>query len=56
MLQASIPMKKMKKRDKYFNFRLLLEEVLELKEMAKAEKLDLSKFVRSRIFSKNIAA
>ena len=55
-MQASALMKKMKKRDKYFKFRLLLEEVLELKEMAKAENLDPSKFVRSRIFSKNIAA
>ena len=50
------PMKKVKTRDKYFKFRLLLEEVQELKEMAKAENLDPSKFVRSRIFSKNIAA
>ena len=42
---------KMKKRDKYFKFRLLLEEVLELKEMAKSENLDPPKFVRSRIFT-----
>ena len=50
------PMKKENKRDKYFKFRLLLSEVEELKELAKAENLDPSKFVRSRIFSKNIAA
>ena len=49
-------MKKMKKRDKYFKFRLLLEEVQELKEMAKAENLDPSKFVRSRIFTPKIKA
>ena len=49
-------MKKAKKRDKYFKFRLLLSEVEELKELAKSEKLDPSKFVRRLIFSKNIAA
>jgi hypothetical protein len=49
-------MKKENKRDKYFKFRLLLSEVEELKELAKSEKLDPSKFVRRLIFSKNIAA
>ena len=49
-------MKKENKRDKYFKFRLLLSEVEELKEMAKAKDLDPSKYVRSLIFSKNIAA
>ena len=49
-------MKKEKKRDKYFKFRLLLEEVQELKEMAKAENLDPSKFVRSKIFDTKRAA
>ncbi|MEA5487105.1 MULTISPECIES: plasmid mobilization protein [Pseudanabaena] len=49
-------MKKENKRDKYFKFRLLLEEVQELKEMAKSENLDPSKFVRSRIFSQKDAA
>jgi hypothetical protein len=43
---------KAKKRDKYFKFRLLPSEVTELKKLAKAERLDPSKFVRSRIFSK----
>jgi len=46
-------MKKTKKRDKYFKFRLLLSEVEELKELAQAEDLDPSKFVRKLIFSKN---
>ena len=46
------PMSKIKqKRDKYFKFRLMLSEIEELQEMAQAENLDPSKFVRSRIFS-----
>ena len=49
-------MKKIKQnRDKYFKFRLMLSEVEELQKMAQAENLDPSKFVRSRIFSHEIA-
>jgi hypothetical protein len=44
------------KRIKYFKFRLLPSEVTELRELAKSEGLDPSKYVRSLIFDKNIAA
>jgi Ribbon-helix-helix protein, copG family len=44
------------KKDKYISFRLLLSEVSELDELAKKEKLDRSKFIRSRIFSQKDAA
>lgn len=54
-MRSQLNMKKEKKRDKYFKFRLMLSEVQELKKLAQAENLDPSKFVRSRIFSKNIA-
>ena len=56
MLQAFILMKKEKKRDKYFKFRLLPSEVTELRELAKSENLDPSKFVRSKIFDTKRAA
>jgi hypothetical protein len=48
-------MKKAKKRDKYFKFRLLLSEVEELKSMAQDENQNVSRFIRSRIFSKKLA-
>lgn len=40
------------KRDKFFKIRLLQSEVTELRNLAQAENLDPSKFVRSLIFSK----
>ncbi|MBD2152612.1 hypothetical protein H6F44_21180 [Pseudanabaena sp. FACHB-1277] len=43
-------------RDQFFAIRLLPSELEAIKASAKAENLDPSKFVRSRIFSKNIAA
>ena len=56
MVQELTRIRKKIKRDKFFKIRLLTTEVTELRELAKAENLDPSKFVRSRIFSKNIAA
>ena len=56
MVQELTRIRKKTKRDKFFKIRLLSSEVTELKELAKSENLDPSKFVRSRIFSKNIAA
>ena len=56
MVQELTRRRKKIKRDKFFKIRLLPSEVTELKELAKSENLDPSKFVRSRIFSKNIAA
>jgi|GEM_PF-2199957 len=56
MVQELTRIRKKIKRDKFFKIRLLPSEVTELKELAKSENLDPSKFVRSRIFSKNIAA
>jgi hypothetical protein len=43
-------------RDRFLKIRLLPSEVTELQRLAKSENLDPSKFVRSRIFPKNIAA
>ena len=51
-----ISTEKKTKRDKFFKVRLLSSEVAALDELAKAENLDRSKFIRSRIFDKNIAA
>jgi hypothetical protein len=45
-----------RKKDKYVSFRLLLSEVEDLKSMAKAENKNVSRFIRSRIFSKKYAA
>lgn len=56
MVQELTRIRKKTKRDKFFKIRLLPSEVTELKELAKSENLDPSKFVRSRIFPKNIAA
>ena len=56
MVQEHTVKEKKAKRDKFFKIRLLPSEVNELKELAKSEKLDPSKFVRRLIFSKNIAA
>jgi hypothetical protein len=56
MVQELTRIRKKTKRDKFFKIRLLPSEVTELKELAKSENLDPSKFVRSRIFFKNIAA
>ncbi len=56
MVQELTRIRKKIKRDKFFKIRLLPSEVTELKELAKSENLDPSKFARSRIFSKNIAA
>ena len=46
----------LKKKDRYISFRLLLSEVEDLKSMAKAENKNVSRFIRSRIFSKKYAA
>ena len=43
-------------RDRFFKLRLLPDEVTKLKELAKSADLNPSKFIRSLIFSKNIAA
>ena len=56
MVKELTRIRKKTKRDKFFKIRLLSSEVTELNELAKSENLDPSKFVRSRIFSKNIAA
>ncbi len=56
MVQEHTIKEKKAKRDKFFKIRLLPSEVNELKELAKSEKLDPSKFVRSLIFSNKIAA
>ena len=44
------------RKDRYISFRLLLSEVEDLKSMAKAENKNVSRFIRSRIFSKKYAA
>lgn len=56
MVQEHTIKEKKAKRDKFFKLRLLLSEETKLKELAQAENLDPSKFVRSRIFPKNVAA
>ena len=56
MVQEQPHLRKKTKRDKFFKIRLLPSEVTELKELAKSNKLDPSKFIRSLIFSKNVAA
>ena len=56
MVQEQPHLRKKTKRDKFFKIRLLPSEVTELKELAKSENLDPSKYARSRIFSKNVAA
>ena len=43
-------------RDRFLKIRLLPSEVAEIQRLAKSENLDPSKFVRSKIFDKNIAA
>ena len=43
-------------RDRFLRIRLLPSEVTELQRLAKSANLDPSKFVRRRIFDKNIAA
>jgi hypothetical protein len=45
-----------RKKDKYVSFRLLLSEVEDLKSMAKAENKNVSRFIRSKIFTNKIAA
>ena len=45
--------KKNKTRDQFFKLRLLSDEVVELKHLAQSEELDISKYVRSRIFAQN---
>jgi hypothetical protein len=40
-----------RKKDKYVSFRLLLSEVEDLKSMAKAENKNVSRFIRSKIFT-----
>lgn len=44
------------RKDRYVSFRLLISEVEDLKSMAKAENKNVSRFIRSRIFSKKYAA
>ena len=46
----------LKKKDRYVSFRLLISEVAELKSLAQAENKNVSRFIRSRIFSKKDAA
>ncbi len=46
----------LKKKDKYVSFRLLLSEVSELKSLAQAENKNVSRYIRSKIFSKKDAA
>jgi hypothetical protein len=46
----------LKKKDRYISFRLLLSEVEDLKSMAKAENKNVSRFIRSKIFTNKIAA
>jgi hypothetical protein len=44
------------RKDRYVSFRLLLSEVEDLKSMAKAENKNVSRFIRSKIFTNKIAA
>jgi hypothetical protein len=44
------------RKDRYISFRLLLSEVEDLKSMAKAENKNVSRFIRSKIFTNKIAA
>jgi len=44
------------KKDKFVSFRLLLSEMSELKALAQAENKNVSRYIRSRIFSKKDAA
>jgi hypothetical protein len=46
----------LKKKDRYVSFRLLISEVSELKSLAQAENKNVSRFIRSKIFSKKDAA
>jgi hypothetical protein len=44
------------KKDRYVSFRLLISEVSELKTLAQAENKNVSRYIRSKIFSKKDAA
>ena len=44
------------RKDKYISFRLLLSEIEDLKSMAQSENKNVSRFIRSRIFSQKDAA
>ena len=44
------------RKDKYVSFRLLLSEVSQLKALAQAENKNVSRYIRSKIFSKKDAA
>jgi hypothetical protein len=46
----------LKKKDRYVSFRLLLSEAVELKSLAQAENKNVSRYIRSKIFSKKDAA